>query len=32
VPKPEGNEKMKSHYIGIKLGWMLGGDKTKKKD
>ncbi len=32
VPKPEGNEKMKSHYIGIKLGWMLAGDQKKKKD
>jgi hypothetical protein len=33
VPKPEGNEKMKSHYIGIRLGWMLhgkAGKETKK--
>ena len=31
VPKPEANEKMKSHYFGIKLGWMLGGGEKKKK-
>ncbi len=31
VPKPVDNEKVKSHYIGIKLGYMLNGGKGKKK-
>ncbi len=30
VPKPVDNEKAKSHYIGIKLGYMLAGGKGKK--
>ena len=32
VPKPVDNEKMKSHYIGVKIGWILGGGEKKKKD
>lgn len=31
VPKPVDSEKVKSHYIGIKLGYMLNGGKEKKK-
>lgn len=29
VPSPVDNEKMKSHYFGFRLGFLLGGDKKK---
>lgn len=31
VPKPADGESMKSHYFGLRLGWMLGGSSKEKK-
>lgn len=31
VPKPADGESMKSHYFGLRLGWMLGGSSKDKK-